>query len=57
MALKLQEYNSETNEVTMEVFSEIERYKEQYEAGLITYVELLKSLGTMILRLLAEEAK
>jgi len=41
----------------MEVFSEIERYKEQYEAGLITYVELLKSLGTMILRLLAEEAK
>jgi len=57
VALKLQEYNSETNEVTMEVFSEIERYKEQYEAGLITYVELLKSLGTMILRLLAEEAK
>ena len=39
----------------MEVFTEIDRYKEQYEAGLITYVELLKALGTMVLRLLVDE--
>jgi hypothetical protein len=40
----------------MEIFTEIERLKEQYEAGLISYVELLHGLGAMVLRLLVEEA-